>query len=198
MVSCPKLMRLAVVSVLLGLFTLLLPGCFGGGSPPSDSAPSGKSLVKVVVQWSEFGQTKAAKSVIVAPADITHVGARLEYPDNSAVFIQSVKKQVAQDVGVITMEVPAANKANLYVVAVKYDGTWKGNRALYFGVVRDLYIPGNTVIEVKMSDIQWAAASWHLAEEDEAIWNVNRIYETSASEQFLDRPTIYVYDPFQV
>ncbi|MGE5593975.1 MAG: hypothetical protein ACM3X3_09895 [Betaproteobacteria bacterium] len=112
--------------------------------------------------------------------------------------MQSVKRRVAEDTGVITMEVPAAQAANLYVAAVKYSSEWWGSRAIYYGVVRNLSLPGGTMVEIRMSDIEWVEASWHVAEAEESIWNGDRIYEASAMQEFIERPEIYVRDPFQV
>ena len=189
------LLRFASVLVLC----VLVGGCFGGGgsvSPPTPPPPDAKSLIKVSIQWDGFGQPAPAGVRQADPNDITHVGARLEYPNESAVFIQSVERQVAQDVGVITMEVPATEKADLYLVAVKYAAGWWQSRALYYGVVRNLALPGHTIVEIKMNDIEWVEASWHVSEDDEATWNGNRLFEAPASWQYLDRPTVYVRDPF--
>lgn len=37
--------------------------------------------------------------------DVTHVGVRLEYPSESAIFMQSVRREMTEPVSVITMEV---------------------------------------------------------------------------------------------
>lgn len=192
-----RLLRFVLV---LGV-SVLVGGCFGGGSvsPPIPPLPSeSKSLLKISVQWDAFGQPAPAGVRQVDPNSITHVGARLEYPNESAVFMQSVERQVAEDIGVITMEVPAAQAANLYVAAVKYSSEWWGSRAIYYGVVRNLALPGGTIVEIRMSDIEWVEASWHVSADDEPIWNGNRVYEAPASQAALDRPAIYVRDPFQV
>ncbi len=180
---------------------ILVTGCFGGSTgpiAPSPSPPSeSKSLLKIAVQWNGFSQPALARICQVNPNDITHVGARLEYSSDSAVFMQSVEKQIANDIGVITMEVPAAQSANLYLAAVKYSTEWWGSRALYYGVIRNLTLPGGTIVEIRMSDIEWVEASWHPSPEEESIWNGERIYEGDASRFLLERPAIYVRDPFQ-
>lgn len=169
--SCPWV-------ILVLLMCVFVTGCFGGGPiSPSTPPPEGKSLLKISVQWDALGQPAPAGVRQVDPNSITHVGARLEYPDDSAVFMQSVKRRVAEDTGVITMEVPAAQAANLYVAAVKYSSDWWGSRAVYFGAVRNLSLPGGTIVQIRTSDIDWVEATWHVSAEDETIWNGSRVYE---------------------
>lgn len=194
--------------ICLGILLIALAvgssGCFDSrsGSSPITTVPTkDKARLKVAIDWEQFAShtTKGLGTNEMTPIGITHVGARLEYPSESAVFMQSVKREVAESIGVITMEVSPAERADLYLVAVMQgDGTWQGNRARYLGVVRGLALPERTTIEIKMDDIDWIEASWHVSAEDEAIWNATRQYEASALDEYLDRPVIYVRDPFQV
>ena len=96
------------------------------------------------------------------------------------------------------LKVPAAQKVDLYIAAVNYSAEPQRSRALYYGVVRNLGLPGGATIKLDMSHIDWTKASWHVAGEDEHIWYTDREYEADASRDYLDRPTIYVRDPFQV
>lgn len=45
------------------------------------------------------------------------------------------------------------------MAAVKYSSEWWGSRAIYYGVVRNLALPGGTIVEIHMSDIEWVEAS---------------------------------------
>lgn len=189
---------------LLAIVAIGLSGCLGsgGGNSPSANVPkSDKALVKVSIDWEGFGSLTpgASRTKGVTQADITHVGARLEYPSKTDAFVQSVKREGAEDTGTLTMEVSATDRADLYLAAVRYDGTPRGNRAYYLGVVRGLSLQGGALVDIKMDDIDWVETSWRVSEEDELTWNKgDRLYEASALQHWFDKPVIYVRDPFQI
>lgn len=186
---------LAVLAgVAIGCCTLA--GC---GSRNEVIPPKHDSILRVSIEWRRLDGI-CARAVVpssIANSDVTHVGARIEYPDNNAVFMQSTERRIAQSVGLITMKVPPTRRANLYVVAVRDSGSIYGGTALYMGVVRNIEIAEETVLDIKMDDIQWTPATWRVSEEDEEIWNGDRVYEATADLDRLENPLIYVWNPFQ-
>lgn len=52
------------------------------------------------------------------PYPVNRVGVRIEYPNEDAVFIQTVDRQTAQTSGVISLVLPPANDVKMYLLAV--------------------------------------------------------------------------------
>lgn len=183
---------------------VLVAGCFGSNTgpirrPPPVPPSKSKSKLIVSVQWDAFHQFLPASISPAGSNTITHIGARIEYPNDSETpKVQSVMRQIGKNVGTITMEVPAAEAVNLCMAAVKHSTGSQESRALYYGVVHALSLPGGTIVELEMNDIDWVKATWHVSSEDEHIWNNDRVYEADASHDYLDKPAIYVRDPFQI
>jgi hypothetical protein len=50
--------------------------------------------------------------------EINRIGVRVEFPDEDAVFTQSVDRRTAENAGLITMVLPPTNNAKIYVLAV--------------------------------------------------------------------------------
>jgi hypothetical protein len=50
--------------------------------------------------------------------EINRIGVRVEFPDEDAVFTQSVDRRTAENSGLITMVLPPTNNAKIYVLAV--------------------------------------------------------------------------------
>lgn len=158
--------------------------------PPATSNPTqGKAMVKVSVDWNKFDTIQASAIKANSVSNITHVGARLEYPTENASFAQSVSKATAETLGIITMEVPPSNKANLYIVAVE-----KGLDIVHwYGVIENMTVAKDTVIDIKMADIRWIRATWKA--DDPNYQNGSLTAQASATNvSFITK----VREPFQV
>ncbi|MFW6312219.1 MAG: hypothetical protein ACOC1K_08315 [Nanoarchaeota archaeon] len=72
-----------------------------------------------------------------------------------------MEKEVAKDKGIITFDVPATEKANIYTVAVHHEGRYKEDNIVYWmGKIEGIEIPDDTIIEIKMDEIEWEEAEW--------------------------------------
>lgn len=132
----------------------------------------GEGNIKLVIDWEEFGRTEKGISslqdgVLIQEKykDISHVGARIEYPKYGGTWSQYVEKKTAEEKGVITFKIPAAKEVSLYVGAVNFSES----RALWFGVDHEVTIPEDTIVEITMEDINWVKAKWKFDEEDRIL-----------------------------
>jgi len=162
------------------------------------------TLLEVVVQWDRFGESGSNSSSASAFAneevEPTHFGTRLEYLDENAFFAQSLTRDVAEEFGLITLEVPAAERTRLFVTAVQLGDGGAGQPGqrdpiVWFGEVRELEIVEGVSTTVQMEDVQWTAPSWHFENDD-----VRAAYESGT--MLGDKDTtflafyIMVSDPF--
>ncbi len=126
------------------------------------------TLLEIVVRWDRFGQSGSNTSSASAFADEeiepTHFGTRLEYLDDNAFFAQSLTRDEAEEFGLITLEVPAAERTRLFVTAVRLGEG--GNLIVWFGQVRELEIVEGVSTTVQMEDVEWTAPSWHFENDD--------------------------------
>ena len=134
------------------------------------------TLLEIVVQWDRFGvsgsnssSTTAFANEVVEP---THFGTRLEYLDENAFFAQSLTRDVAEEFGLITLEVPAAARTRLFVTAVRLNDGGAGQPGqrdpiVWFGEVPALEIVAGVSTTVHMGDVVWTAPSWDF--EDDAV-----------------------------
>ena len=97
--------------------------------------------------------------------NITHIGTRIEYPGESAYFVQSVEINQANNSGIITFNIPATEDANIYVVSVNYDKS----KALYYGLKRGINIDTDTVTKIKTEDFEWVKADWKYGKDKSQI-----------------------------
>lgn len=189
--------------ITLSLFSLLavvvlLVGCWN-----NNGYDGGKGSLKIVINWDGFSSLQTQSSlnkVSIEDNDydkITHTGARVVYINDDASFAQSVEKKIAEEQGVITFNIPSTKNARLYVVAVHFSGKLydvEGNRVLWFGVVENISIPSDGIVELTMNDIDWIPATWDVAEGYE---NYAAGLTASKDEENFKIP-IYVRDPFQI
>lgn len=124
---------------------------------------SDKAALKINVDWNKIGNASNKLFKTQATDSITHFGARLVYPKQNAAFTQSVEKATADSMGLITMEVPAADSARLLVAAVHYDGQ-SNNKLLNMGVLEDLTIEQGKSYEWNVADMNWTEPSWKPAD----------------------------------
>ena len=134
------------------------------------------TLLEIVVQWDRFGvsgsnssSTTAFANEVVEP---THFGTSLEYLDENAFFAQSLTRDVAEEFGLITLEVPAAARTRLFVTAVRLNDGGAGQPGqrdpiVWFGEVPALEIVAGVSTTVHMGDVVWTAPSWDF--EDDAV-----------------------------
>ena len=134
------------------------------------------TLLEIVVQWDLFGVSGSNSSYASAFAneevEPTHFGTRLEYLDENAFFAQSLTRDVAEEFGLITLEVPAAARTRLFVTAVRLNEGGAGQPGqrdpiVWFGQVRELEIVEGVSTTVHMEDVEWTAPSWHF--ENDAV-----------------------------
>lgn len=168
-----------------------------------------QTMLEVVVEWERIGETTAASSLPggsfptaadEAAVEPTHFGTRLEYPEAEAFFAQSLGRVAAEELGLITLEVPPAENTTLLVAAVHLNEEGDGQLGqrdpiVLLGQVRDLEIVEGTATTVGMDDVEWVEPLWTF-ESDE----VRDAYESgvmagdkdSTNLEFL----ISVRDPF--
>jgi hypothetical protein len=125
---------------------------------------NGLQNVNLTVNWSKFttGGSKLmsnlmANAVSDSGLTITHVGARLVYPKNNAVFTQSVVKDTGST-KLITLQVPSTDTAHLYIVAVHESGGVR--KALKMGVKRNISIPTNGTINLTLDSLTLIDTDW--------------------------------------
>lgn len=171
MVSSKKVFTLTIVltSLILGL-----TGCNFFGD--DKTVYEGEGNVKLVVDWEEFEGTELGInsqedwSILQEEHnDITHVGARIEYPKYGGTWSQYVEKKTAESEGIITFRIPAAESVSLYVGAVYHTDVFKASLALWFGVIHDIEIPQDSIIEITMDDINWVEARWKLDDDNRML-----------------------------
>lgn len=147
-------------------------GCSEGNiSNDVDNEFTSNGLAKVIINPEEINvDNKAAKTQnLDSDNDVTHIGTRIEYPGETAYFIQSVEIDYANNSGIITFDIPATEDANIYVVAVKYSDEQGESRARYFGIKTGINIKTDTVTEIRTNDFSWVQADWRYGELDDQI-----------------------------
>jgi hypothetical protein len=179
------------------LVVLILSGCGGGSlvdvSPPDKT----KVLLSIAIDWDEFEsfQTLTIQN-LEEFLEVTSVGAWLVYVEENASFSQSVSRELAENEGVITLEVPSTNKADLFVAAVHEGERYNSQRALYLGAIHGLRLEGSTVREITVDDIKWTKAEWHVHHTHQNGYLAGS-FIGDKSEPYLRLP-IRVRDPYQI
>lgn len=202
--------RLAVVVLLL---SVVLTGCFApkGFTPATPTTPSDSNFI-IKINWQELdGLAPQPMRLMALAADsdgdggndgfesVTHIGARLVYPNEGASFTQSKERVAAEVEGVISMKVPPSKKAHLFVAAVQqaddFDDRYD-NLLLYTGVLRDIVIEEETILVIEMDEIEWSRPTWQVVDERE--WQDILAGEIEADmHRGRMRYDFWVSDPFQ-
>jgi hypothetical protein len=162
---------------------------------------AGMQTVNLRVDWNKLRQVTTSKftdGMVYAVSDstlnITHVGSRLVYAKNNAVFTQSVTKNTS-DTSLITLQVPPTDTAHLYVLAVyESNGVYK---ALKMGVKRNIRIFPNTPINLTLDSLTLTDTDWIL--EDTTLVVSKDTINVTASNELSERVVnIRVTDPYQI
>jgi hypothetical protein len=169
----------------------------------TDTIFVGMQSVNLNVNWSRFSATSKLVdgSMVNAISDsglsITHVGARLVYPKNNAVFMQSAVKD-SNNTKLISLQVPTTDTAHLYVVAV-YEGNGI-RKALKMGVKKNINIPLNGTVNLTLDSLTLIDTEWYIDSiADTTLHMVNdtvRVWFNNASPTGVVK--IRVNDPYQI
>jgi hypothetical protein len=145
------------------------------------------SVLNVQIIWDEFTELGAASLglAMVDDVEVTMVGARVVYEKESAVFMQSVTREVAKAEGVITLSVPPTSKAHLYVAAVND----VREEAIWLGVKRDITILEDTILDIPMEDVEWVRAEWEMV----GFFDVDTMEEVVPSISHGERQSIITF-----
>ena len=168
-----NIFRAAILIFLVFFFILSLSSCFQ--ETPSEEY-NGEANLKIIVDWEMLNDKKTANLSLNNQSsslsnnnhftekdlEITHTGARVEYVEQDAYFAQSVKKEVADEKGIITFDLPATDNANIYALAVHIDdeSSRYGNIAYLQGKIEGIDIPPDVVVEITPEDLDWVIAEW--------------------------------------
>ena len=197
-------------------FLVILTGCFDGGVtdivPDEGNGGLGQvSHLKVTIDWediekisnshNDIGGISALNStndsVARSDVEISVVGTRILYPQYGGAWTQYVDRETAEEIGIITYELPATDNAELHVVTASHGEN--NNYVLDYGVIEKLNIPSGEILELTVDDIEWSEATWFpdedfedfqegLSEDDLLIGSYN---------DYRYFP-IYLYNPFQL
>ena len=196
-------------------FMVILTGCFDGGVtdivPDDDNGGLGQlSHLKVAIDWEDIekisnshndtGGISALDSTNNSVAtrsdvEISLVGTRILYPQYGGAWTQYVDRETAEDVGIITYELPATDNAELHVITVAHGED--NNYVLDYGVIENLNIPSGEILELTVDDIEWSEATWYPHEDFKDFQEglkEDDLYEDGDRRYF----PIYLYNPFQV
>jgi hypothetical protein len=169
----------------------------------TDTVVVGLQNVNIRVNWSKFNTTSnivmndfMVNAVSDNGLSITHVGARLVYPKNNAVFTQSVVKDTGST-KLITLQVPSTDTAHLYIVAVYEGGGIR--KALKMGVKRNISIPAGGNINLTLDSLTLIDTEWMIDTTDATIRMSNDTIRVTRSNglTFSEVP-VHVIDPYQI
>lgn len=194
------------------LIVCLVSGC--KKNPPKPNTKEG--TLKVVLCWDEFDkmqqpqqhqsiqemQLMGAFNVLDFESEeeeedtsvVTHTGVRVVYPEDNAAYSQSVTREVAETQGIITLQIPSTDDAEIYLLAVHYSEKNENKRALWMGYIESFPIPPDSITTITMNQIDWIEATWYPGEGYEDFENG---LVAPKNEKVFWFP-IYVRDPFQV
>ena len=158
--------------------------------------------VNLRVNWNQI-----ANSISATTDSITHIGVRLVYVKEGAVFMQSVRKTDSSSNGLITLKVPSTDTAHLFVVAVKRDENTNYNKLIKLGAKFNISIPTNGTINLTLDSITMNDAKWEVDTtalrvvygttytplSNDSLYNGRVV--ASKNDSLLVFP-IHVYDPF--
>ena len=186
---------LGLLLLIVVIVALILTGC------GMKSTKGGEGTLRVVIEWGSFKEAPQIKSSMARETNevedmsyVTHTGVRVIYPGNNAAYSQSVTREIAETQGIITLQIPSTDDAQIYVLAV-HDSTFNwGRRVLQMGWIESFPIPADNITTITMDDINWIEAKWYPGEGYE---NYENELIVSKDKKQLDMP-IYIRDPFQV
>jgi len=132
---------------------------------------NGETYLKVLVDWEQFEDIEIASREKLSQMDIseqnedefevTHVGARVIYPEDGASWQQYVEKETAEEKGVITFNIPATESADIHVAAVFLSDEGGASYAVKFATLEGIEINPEKVMEIEMDDLTWFPADWY-------------------------------------
>ena len=162
---------------------------------------AGMQTVSLRVDWNRLRQTTTsnftdgmAYAISDSGLNITHVGSRLVYVKNNAVFTQSVVKDTGST-SLITLQVPATDTAHLYVVAVYESNGIR--KALKLGVKQNIRILSNSPINLTLDSLTLIDTDWSVT--DTTVTITNDTIRVNANSTSLNKiVNIRVTDPYQV
>lgn len=179
------------------IIVVLLTGCSGSPVVHSPVPDQTKALLSIIIDWDAFDSSQPLSvNALENPLDVTNVGARLVYVDENASFSQSVSREVAEKEGIITLEVPPTQKANLLVAAVHEGSARNPERALYLGTIHDLVLQSGTVRNITVEDVIWVKAEWDVHDTHRDGY-LTGSFLMDKSETRFSLP-IRVRDPYQI
>lgn len=178
------------LTFILSLFVIFsfLAGCF---SFSTDRDNIGKAIVNVNINWDDINGLGPMAEAFSDSYEISMVGARLVYPDEAAAFSQSVARTSMQIQGIITIEVPPAPKAEMYLVAIDKEK----EIVLAYAFKDSLVLKSDSVLSLTHDEFQWIDAAWMIEDELADVLE-SGVLHFPASESHAD-VFIRVRDPFQ-
>jgi len=123
---------------------------------------------------------------------ITHVGVRIEYPEENAAFSQSVDKSTADNEGILTLRTPPADNVNIYLTAVEYDSPV--GSALLVAAESGTKIEEGATNQWVTDDFDWITTEWFVDEEYEDEYEEGKFYVDKNKERF--QLPVHVTYPF--
>lgn len=188
-----RLLKNVSLGVTVFVMAISLTGCFGSNvkyqtNPIDDILENSVARLEISIDWEKFGSSNEVKGMAFSDgSDVTHVGVRLEYPSESAAYMQSVARDPAKSQRIITMEVSPVKttKANLYLLAVEHnhDKDWTRNRARYLGVYGPFVLQDKNIRSIEMDEIRWVEACWRVSPGDESLIYVSDPYRPEIGEE---------------
>ena len=146
--------------ICLFVTVILLSGCVSGPGQKEPIQP-GNTVLTVEVEWDRLCGPVLPAFAGAADFTVTSVGARLVYPGENAAFAQAVSRETASAKGIITLEVPSTDHADLYLAAVDAEQ----EVVLAYGLAEGLRLQADSVRTLTMDDIKWVDAEWFVEEE---------------------------------
>lgn len=182
---------------------ITLSGCTELTPENLSSGEESGTLLEVTVDWDylegmvtdqTWNQSGSSSQVynINNEQDITHVGARIEYQEAEASFSQSTTKSLADDEGIITLDVPPTDNANIYLAAVSYDDD--NQSALLFAGKEGISIEEDTANEWTIDDFEWTTTEWYVDEEYQQEFDMG-VFHVDKDKSRFELP-YYVTYPF--
>lgn len=131
-----------------------------------DTVQAGLQKFNININWSKFTASSnlvndfMVNSMSDSSLSITHVGVRLEYPKQNASFTQSTVRD-GNVTKLITMNVPAADSVNLYLLAV-YNSGGPGavRKALKMGIRRNITVPTSGEVNLTLDSLVLYDTDW--------------------------------------
>ena len=168
---------------------------------PEEEETTQETQVEITVDWTYLegvlnSQTdrfysggSSLRQSLQTDDEVTHVGVRLEYPEHNAAFSQATAKGLSE---IITLNIPPADNANLYAVAVVNNE--EREEALLVSKIEGLEINEDANNQWASEDLDWTTTGWFVKEEHEEGYERGEFYVDKEEEDF--RLHYYVTYPF--